>query len=96
MTTNSSQPDNDNLEHKLNEIKNELAEIKCDNKKAEKRAWATPTALAASWFVAGATLTTTADYLSKPYLWGLGLIVIGILGVAFCWYKWSTKREDGT
>ncbi len=95
MTTNESQQNISDLERKLDEIKNELTEIRYDLEKARKRSLATPAALAASWFVAGATLTFTAVYLSKPYLWGLGLMVIGILGVAFCWCKWSRERKDG-
>jgi len=55
------------------------------------QSWATPAGVATSFFVTGATLTFTAVYSSKPYFWGVGLMMIGILGVAFCLYKWSNK-----
>ena len=78
----------------LDNVMRELTEVRRDLRKARKRSFATPIALGASWFVQGVTLTFTAVYLSTFYWWGLGLMVIGILSVAYFWFKSSRIKVE--
>lgn len=80
---------NDDLESKLDDIKTQLAKME---REAKRGTLTTIGAFAASYVLAGLVLTLTATTLPKAYSFGWGLVGIGIVGAAYCWYKSSRIR----
>lgn len=83
MTTQPTQtPINDNIMQELTKIRHDLKE----------ESWVARAAFVAQFVVIGLVLTLTTACLSKPYLFGWSLVVIGIVGLVFCGCKW---RRNG-
>jgi FtsH-binding integral membrane protein len=75
----------------LSDVMKELDEIKKSLKAAKKRSWMTLAALATSCFIAGTTVTYTAEYLSKAYWWGWGLMGIGLGYFLYIMIRWNNE-----